>query len=184
VAVGVGVTVAGGLLFWGARGVSGEAGYGGVGPSFLPHVVSLALIACGVALTLAAWRGQWRDGDAGGGDAAKGAAADAAKGAAADGDAGDGAAVPRAQWLGFVWMSAGILANAALIERVGFVAACMVCYALAVRGLRISKGVVESGVMPWLRDAAVGFAIAAPVYWMFGKLLGISLPGLTGTGWL
>jgi putative tricarboxylic transport membrane protein len=53
-----------------------------------------------------------------------------------------------------------------------------------VRGLRISKGVVESGVKPWLRDAAVGFAIAAPVYWMFGKLLGINLPGLTGTGWL
>jgi putative tricarboxylic transport membrane protein len=35
-----------------------------------------------------------------------------------------------------------------------------------------------------LRDAGVGLAIAAPVYWMFTKLLAINLPGLTGTGWL
>ena len=33
-------------------------------------------------------------------------------------------------------------------------------------------------------STAIGFAIAAPVYWMFGKLLAINLPGLTGTGWI
>jgi putative tricarboxylic transport membrane protein len=26
--------------------------------------------------------------------------------------------------------------------------------------------------------------IAAPVYWLFSKLLSINLPGLTQTGWL
>ena len=35
-----------------------------------------------------------------------------------------------------------------------------------------------------LVDAATGIAIAAPVYWMFTKVLNINLPGLTGTGWL
>jgi len=31
---------------------------------------------------------------------------------------------------------------------------------------------------------AVGALIAAPVFWMFTKLLAINLPGLTQTGWL
>ncbi|HQX58843.1 MAG TPA: tripartite tricarboxylate transporter TctB family protein, partial [Burkholderiaceae bacterium] len=30
----------------------------------------------------------------------------------------------------------------------------------------------------------IGIAIAAPVYWMFTKLLAINLPGLTTTGWI
>jgi len=30
----------------------------------------------------------------------------------------------------------------------------------------------------------IGFAIAAPVYWMFSQLLGINLPGLTSSGWI
>ena len=35
-----------------------------------------------------------------------------------------------------------------------------------------------------LATSAIGFAIAAPVYWMFSQLLGINLPGLTSTGWI
>ena len=35
------------------------------------------------------------------------------------------------------------------------------------------------GVLP-----GIGLAIAAPVYWMFTKLLAINLPGLTSTGWI
>jgi putative tricarboxylic transport membrane protein len=35
-----------------------------------------------------------------------------------------------------------------------------------------------------VRDTLIGFAIAAPVYWMFTKLLAINLPGLTATGWI
>jgi putative tricarboxylic transport membrane protein len=164
------VTLVGGLLLWGARGISGEAGYGGVGPNFLPLVVGSALLACGLMLVLAAWRGRWD------------ASPDLDAGSADDGV--DEPAADAAGWQGFAWMSAGLLANAFLIERLGFVLACVVCFVLAVRGLRVSKGVRERGVAPWLRDAAIGFAIAAPVYWMFGKLLGIALPGLTGTGWL
>ena len=35
-----------------------------------------------------------------------------------------------------------------------------------------------------LLDAATGFLIAAPAFWLFTKVLAINLPGLTGTGWL
>ena len=33
-------------------------------------------------------------------------------------------------------------------------------------------------------DGLIGMAIAAPVYWMFTKLLAINLPGLTHSGWI
>ena len=36
----------------------------------------------------------------------------------------------------------------------------------------------------WIKDSFIGLAVAAPVYWMFTKLLAINLPGLTNTGWL
>jgi len=157
--------VAGGCLLLGAGivvgafGISSEAGYGGVGPNFLPWVVGLALLACGVALLRQARRGGFRDLDAPSG-------------------------AERASWPGFVWMSAGILANAALITEIGFILSCTLCFVLAVRGLKSAQGRLDLGLRAWLVDAAVGLAIAAPVYWMFTKLLAINLPGLTDTGWL
>jgi putative tricarboxylic transport membrane protein len=33
-------------------------------------------------------------------------------------------------------------------------------------------------------DLATGLVIAAPVFWLFTKVLAVNLPGLTGTGWL
>ena len=51
--------------------------------------------------------------------------------------------------------------------------------------LQVGRGPARPGVArAWLVDAAIGFAIAAPVYWMFTQLLAINLPGLTATGWL
>ena len=40
------------------------------------------------------------------------------------------------------------------------------------------------GVRETATSAAIGFAIAAPVFWMFTQLLAINLPGITSTGWL
>jgi putative tricarboxylic transport membrane protein len=53
-----------------------------------------------------------------------------------------------------------------------------------VRGFRSAQGLASGGVGGWLVASATGIAIAAPVYWMFTKLLAINLPGLTSTGWL
>jgi hypothetical protein len=46
----------------------------------------------------------------------------------------------RAYWPGLVWVSAGLLLNAALITTIGFILSCTLCYVLAVQGLRRASG--------------------------------------------
>lgn len=158
-AVGAACLLLGAVLAWGAGGISSEAGYAGVGPNFLPWVVSVALLACGGLLLLQSLSGGFR-----GREAPEGAAT------------GD--------WLSFAWISAALLLNALLITRVGFIASCTLAFVVAVRGFHISQGRPRASVAAWLKDALVGAAISAPVFWLFTKVLGVSLPGLTSTGWL
>ncbi len=157
--IGVGVLAIGGLLAVGALTIPGEAGYQGVGPNFLPWLVTAVLLVCGAWMVYEARSGGFRN-------------AEEASGATT----GD--------WKGFAWVSAGLLANAALITTLGFILSCALCFVLAVRGLRQSEGVAGGSAVRVLRDAGIGLAIAAPVYWMFTKLLAINLPGLTSTGWI
>jgi putative tricarboxylic transport membrane protein len=157
--VGAGTFVIGGGIVAGATQISAEAGYGGVGPNFLPWVVGLALLACGVFLVWEAASGGYR---------------------AMDEPSGD----ERGHWPGFVWVSVGILANAMLITTIGFILSCALCFVLAVRGFKSAEARLDLSPRAWVVDLAVGAAIAAPVYWMFTKLLAINLPGLTSTGWI
>ena len=157
--VGAGVLVLGLLVAAGATQISSEAGYGGVGPNFLPWVVGLLLVGCGAFLSWEAFSGGFRD-------------LEAASGA----DSG--------HWPGFVWVSAGLLANAALITTIGFILSCTLCFVLAVRGFRSSEGRLDLSLRALVVDALIGMAIAAPVFWMFTKFLAINLPGLTDTGWI
>ena len=157
--MGVAVLAAGALMAWGALDISSDAGYTGVGPNALPWVVAAALLLCGLLLLVQACTGGYRQAEPPSG-----------------GERGD--------WPSLAWMAAGVLVNAATITTVGFVLACALCYALAVRGLRQAEGHAHGGLRGALTDLAVGLAIAAPVYWIFSQLLNISLPSLTGTGWL
>jgi len=157
--VGAGVIVIALGMAWGARSIPSQSGYAGVGPNFLPWVVVAALMLCGAWLVWQAWSGGYSDMEAPSG--------------AEHGD-----------WRAISWVSAGILANAALITTIGFVLSCALCFVLAVRGLRGSEGKPEGGARQTGIDAGIGLALAAPVYWMFTKLLAINLPGITGTGWL
>lgn len=159
-AVGVGVLLTGLALAAGAVSIPSEAGYGGVGPNFLPWVVSIALAVCGAFILWEARTGGFRDlGDPSGGE--------------------------RADWPAFAWVSAGLLINAALITTVGFIFGCTLCYVLAVQGLRRANGQQQAGTpRVWLTDVVTGLALSAPVFWMFTQFLAINLPGLTGTGWL
>ena len=160
-ALGVGTLALGAAIGLGAIGISSEAGYSGVGPNFLPWVVGSMLVLCGALL----------------------AARGAAPAASATCDEPSGAAT--GHWAGFAWVSAGILLNALLITTIGFILSCALCFVLAVRGFRSAEGRLDlRPARAWLVDAAIGFAIAAPVYWMFSQLLGINLPGLTSTGWI
>lgn len=161
--LGAAVLVIGGVVVAGATVIPSEAGYAGVGPNFLPWVVGLALLLCGGLLVWEARTGGYRNLEAPSGS-----------------DSG--------YWKGFAWISAALLLNAALITTIGFILSCTLCFVLAVRGMRNADHQAQPGPLlrpaQLLRDAALGLAIAAPVYWMFTKLLAISLPGLTATGWL
>ena len=143
----------------GATQISSEAGYAGVGPNFLPWVVAVGLVVCGALMIREARSGGFRN-------------MEEPTGAASG------------HWHGFLWVSAALLLNAALITRIGFIASCTLCFVLAVRGYKSAEGRLDLSVRAVCVDAAIGFAIAAPVYWMFTKLLAINLPGLTSTGWI
>jgi putative tricarboxylic transport membrane protein len=156
--VGIGVVALGLALAIGAFGIPANAGYAGVGPNFLPWVVALALLACGVRLVTNARRGGFLHMDDHSGE--------------------------HPDWQGFAWLSGGLLLNAALITTIGFVFSCALCFVLAARGMRLSSGQPSRAWAPVLRDTLVGLLISAPVYWAFTKFLGINLPGLTDTGWL
>lgn len=157
--VGAGVLVVGAVMAYGATFISSEAGYAGVGPNALPWLVSVVLMICGAWLVWEARSGGYREMEAPSG-------------------------APRADWHAVAWVVAGIVANASLITTVGFILSCALCFGLAVRGLRLAEGRPGGGLRRTVIDAATGMAIAAPVFWMFTKLLAINLPGLTASGWL
>ena len=158
-AVAGGVVALGLLLVSGAITIPSAAGYAGVGPNFLPWVVAIGLLACGGFLAWEANSGGFRQMDE------------------PDGD-------ELGHWPGFAWVSAGILANAALITTIGFILSCALCFVLAVRGFKSAEGRLDLSVRAWITDALIGMAISAPVFWMFTQALAINLPGLTSTGWL
>src|SRR6218665_636128 len=63
--LGAGLALLALLLAWGASTVSSEAGYGGVGPNFLPWLVSAALLVCALLCVPHALTGGLRDLQAG-----------------------------------------------------------------------------------------------------------------------
>lgn len=157
--IGAAVLVLAALLAAGAVFIPSDAGYAGVGPNFLPWVVTAALGLCGLLLIVHARSGGWRqmDGIPGG---------------------------EHADWKALAWVSAGVTANAALITTAGFILSCTLCFMLAVRGLRAAEGKPHGGARGLMTDALTGLLIAAPAFWLFTKVLAINLPGLTTTGWI
>ncbi len=157
--VGVGVLLTGLALAFGAISISSTAGYSGVGPNFLPWLVSVVLTLCGVFIIREARTGGFRE-------------------------LATPSGASQAYWPGFVWVSAGLMLNAALITTIGFILSCALCYLLAVQGLRRASGKPAGAARTWVIDIVSGLLIAAPVYWMFTKFLAINLPGLTASGWI
>ncbi len=157
--IGLAVLLLAAALAAGAWFIPSAAGYAGVGPDFLPWVVASALGLCGLMLVVHARTGGWRqmEGIPGG---------------------------ERGDWPALLWVSAGVLANAALITTLGFILSCTLCFMLAVRGLRAAEGKPHGGARGLVLDAVTGFLIAAPAFWLFTKVLAITLPGLTASGWL
>ena len=157
--VGVGALLVAAVLAYGAASISSDAGYAGVGPNFLPWVVSGALAICGGLLTFEALTGGYRQMEIPSG-------------------------APQGDWRALAWVSAGVLLNATLITTIGFILSCALCFTLAVRGLRASEGKPAGNARQTLIDAVTGMLIAAPVFWLFTKLLAVNLPGLSNSGWI
>ena len=158
--VGAGVLLVAAGMAFGALQISSEAGYGGVGPNFLPWLCAVVLAVCGAWLIWEARTGGFRE-------------------------AADPGGHPKADIGPFVWVSAGLLVNAALIGTVGFIISCTICYVLAVQGLRRASRQPQAGsIGTWAKDVVTGVLISAPVFWAFTQFLAINLPGLTDTGWL
>lgn len=146
-------------MAYGASFISSDAGYAGIGPNALPWFVAVVLMLCGLWLIWEARSGGYREMEVPSG--------------AAEGD-----------WRAAAFVIGGVVANAALITLIGFILACSLCFALAVRGLRMSEGKAGGGPRQILLDALTGLIIATPVFWLFTKVLAINLPGLTSSGWL
>lgn len=153
--VGAGTIAVAAGIAWGAVDIPSQAGYGGVGANFLPWVVAAALALCGVLLVREALTGGFRQMEQAPGE--------------------------RPNWMAFVWVSAALLLNWALIEHLGFLISCALAYVLAVQGLRRAYGKPHD---TWLADSACGVLLSAPVYWFFTQFLAIGLPGLTRSGWI
>jgi putative tricarboxylic transport membrane protein len=157
--VGAGILLVALALAAGAISIPSAAGYGGVGPNFLPWLVAGALLLCGALIIREARTGGFRDLEAPSGSA-------------------------HGYWPGLVWVSAGLLANAALITTIGFILSCTLCYMLAAQGLRRSEHQNAAHPRTVATDLVTGLAISAPVFWVFTQFLAINLPGLTASGWL
>jgi putative tricarboxylic transport membrane protein len=157
--VGAGAFLVGALMAYGAGFISSDAGYAGIGPNAMPWMVAAVLMLCGLWLIWEARSGGYREMEAPSG--------------ALQGD-----------WRAAAFVISGVVANAALITQIGFILACALCFALAVRGLRMAEGKPGGGARQALSDGMTGVIIAAPVFWLFTKVLAINLPGLTASGWL
>lgn len=124
----------------------GEGGYARIGPNFMPGVVSVGLIACGLWLLYEALSGGWR---------ARQPDEPAARGEHAFHAAG------------FLWITGALFAHMALIAHAGFVIAGALLFAGVARGF---------GSRRPARDAAAGVALALAVFLFFVKFLNVSLP--------
>jgi putative tricarboxylic transport membrane protein len=157
--VGAGVVLIGIALAAGAVSIPSAAGYGGIGPNFLPWLIAVVLALCGALIIREARTGGFRNMEPPSG-------------------------ADRGNWAAAAWVSAGLLANAALITTIGFILSCTLCYLLAVQGLRSASGQRIGRPRTLAVDLITGLAISAPVFWTFTQFLAINLPGLTDTGWL
>ncbi len=133
----------------GVPGLPAETGYAGIGPRFAPATISIMLAVVGVLLLAQALTGGFR------------------------GFTDILATVPP-DVRGALWVSAGVLLNAALITRVGFVLAATLLFVCVARGFGSTRP---------LRDAVIGFLLVLPVFWLFARVLDVNLPRLVGD-WL
>ena len=134
---------------WVARAMPAAGGFSGVGPGAMPSIVATGLVVIGVWLLAQRLTGGWRDREP------------------EPEDKGEHAFLTP----GFVWVTAGLVAQMALIHTAGFVLAAVALFVGVARGF----GSARPG-----RDAAVALVLAIAIYAFFVHFLNVNLPA----GWL
>jgi putative tricarboxylic transport membrane protein len=142
----IGLSIAFGV---GLLAIDGAGGYSGLSPRFMPTLVALGLAVCGLMILVQTVRGRFVAGD--------------------DGLEAASNAPPRSPTAGtdLLWLIAGLVLHMALIGRVGFIAASTLLMVFVARGY---------GSRRPLRDAIVALAVTVPIWALFSKVMGISLP--------
>jgi putative tricarboxylic transport membrane protein len=123
-----------------------SGGYSGIGPNFVPELVSAGLVLLGLWLLAEAFTGGWR------------AAVDDDPAARGEHAFHGGA---------FAWVAGGLVAQMALIHTAGFVIAAAALFTCVARGF---------GSPRWLRDAGIGLALGLGVFSFFVHFLNVNLP--------
>ena len=127
------------FMLWETFSIPVQVSYARVGPRVFPTLVAVALVLNALWLAYEAWRAPVPIGEE----------------------------EPPIWWPALGWVSAGLLLEAALLERIGFPIAATILFVLTARGF---------GSTRLLRDAAIGFALALIAYVGFTHGLGLTLP--------
>jgi putative tricarboxylic transport membrane protein len=117
-----------------------QSAYAAVGPRVFPWVASTMLIVMGLFLLVAALRGGWSHDNL--------------------------AEYGEIDWKGGAFVVAGLIANLALIDVIGFILASTVVFTCVALGFG-SRNVA--------RDTAIGFALALVAYVGFDRVLGYKI---------
>ncbi|MGQ0544983.1 MAG: tripartite tricarboxylate transporter TctB family protein [Betaproteobacteria bacterium] len=141
-ALSAGVLALGAGAAVGTAQLPSEGGYAGVGPNFFPAVIAAGLLALGLWLAFEALTGRWRSQE-----------------------------TPAFERAPFLWISAGLFAQMALVGPGGFVIAGSALFACVTRGF---------GSRRPARDLALGVVLTLGAFFFFTRFLNVSLPA----GWL
>jgi putative tricarboxylic transport membrane protein len=141
-AVGAFVVALAGLAFWQAASIPTSPIYAQVGPKFVPYLVAGFLALCGLGLVLAALRGGW------------------------SADLTEVREAPPTNWRALTLLGAGLAANLALIDWLGFVFASTIMYVLVCSAFGSKRP---------LTDLGIGLAVTLGAYLGFEKGLGVNI---------
>ena len=149
-AISCGVLLAGIAVLLIAARLPAPSGYSGIGPALMPNIVGVGLVVTGLWLLAECLTGGWRQ--------------------RASDDATERGEHPFFS-PGFVWVTAGLVAQMVLIGNAGFVIAAVALFTMVARGFGSTR--------PW-RDVAIGAVLALGIFVFFVKFLNVNLPA----GWL
>jgi putative tricarboxylic transport membrane protein len=143
VALAAGVLSLGAFILWGSFHLPTGGGYAQVGPGVVPRIVGIGVLVLGAMLAREVFTGGLRGVDE------------------------EAESRMPVDWAAFAWVSAGIIAYGLLVERLGFILASMVLFALVARSF---------GSRRWALNAVIALLLASAIFAIFTYGLGLMLP--------